>query len=226
MAEPSNDVRTLARPVDERKEGVAFHEQTRRTRTAEPLASLCDCGIGPVPRQHRIRTLYRLVGVRHAHAGRAGLHHAGARRGACFGSGRGSGVEGAPESRKGGFWPCWRSCRPQGWLYGSNRRSAKAHLPSWLRQASVCLQAAGLLFVLYAEFFLEVGVRKAIRSFALALAVAGALQIACAMAPSGLALGAAFFFMPGACALLALGDRLRGTPETSSEQEDITAERE
>ena len=49
MAEPSNDVRTLARPVDERKEGVAFHEQTRRTRTAEPLASLCDCGIGPVP---------------------------------------------------------------------------------------------------------------------------------------------------------------------------------
>ena len=92
--------------------------------------------------------------------------------------------------------------------------------------SSVCLQAAGLLFVLYAEFFLEVGVRKAIRSFALALAVAGALQIACAMAPSGLALGAAFFFMPGACALLALGDRLRGTPETSSEQEDITAERE
>ena len=71
MAEPSNDVRTLARPVDERKEGVAFHEQTRRTRTAEPLASLCDCGIGPVPRQHRIRTLYRLVGVRHAHAGEA-----------------------------------------------------------------------------------------------------------------------------------------------------------
>ena len=60
---------------------------------------------------------------------------------------------------------------------------------------SAC-QAAGLLFVLYAEFFLEVGVRKAIRSFALALAVAGALQIACAMAPSGLALGAAFFFMP------------------------------
>lgn len=92
--------------------------------------------------------------------------------------------------------------------------------------SSVCLQAAGLLFVLYAEFFLEVGVRKAIRAFALALAVAGALQIACAMAPSGLALGAAFFFMPGACALLALGDRLRGTPETSSEQEDITAERE
>ena len=41
--------------------------------------------------------------------------------------------------------------------------------------SSVCLQAAGLLFVLYAEFFLEVGVRKAIRSFALALAVAGAL---------------------------------------------------
>ena len=97
MAEPSNDVRTLARPVDERKEGVAFHEQTRRARTAEPLASLCDCGIGPVPRQHRIRTLHRLVGVRHAHAGRTGLHHAGARRGACFGSGRGSGVEGAPE---------------------------------------------------------------------------------------------------------------------------------
>ena len=97
MAEPSNDVRTLARPVDERKEGVAFHEQPRRARTAEPLASLCDCGIGPVPRQHRIRTLHRLVGVRHAHAGRAGLHHAGARRGACFGSGRGSGVEGAPE---------------------------------------------------------------------------------------------------------------------------------
>ena len=127
--------------------------------------------------------------------------------------------------RKGGFWPCWRSCRPQGWLYGPNRRSAKAHLPL-ATASSVCLQAAGLLFVLYAEFFLEVGVRKAIRSFALALAVAGALQIACAMAPSGLALGAAFFFMPGACALLALGDRLRGTPETSSEQEDITAERE
>lgn len=110
-------------------------------------------------------------------------------------------------------------------LFGRFMQSIGAPTPSWFALlTSVAMQSAGILFILYAEFFLEVGVKKTIRSFAFAVIIAGSLQILATGFDLFPAVAALFSFMPISAVLLVLADRWRHDATKESEQEDVRAE--
>lgn len=89
---------------------------------------------------------------------------------------------------------------------------------------SVAMHCASILFVVYAEFFLDVGVRKAVSAFAFGIAGAGVLQILVLAFEWQVAVGALVLFVPGSVGLLMWSDAqyLDGMREV--EREDIAAE--
>ena len=89
---------------------------------------------------------------------------------------------------------------------------------------SVSMHSASILFIIYAEFFLDIGERKAISVFALALAGAGLLQIAVLGFDWPLAIFFLFLFVPCSAVLLALSDNLYSSVDHDAEREDILAE--
>ncbi|MBQ3106562.1 MAG: helix-turn-helix transcriptional regulator [Eggerthellaceae bacterium] len=100
-------------------------------------------------------------------------------------------------------------------------------LPSWVISVGpILMQTAGLLFVIYAQYFLDVGVKKSVRAFAWALMMAGAVQIVCAWLPRQIAFALLFSFAPASCVLLATSQKVRSRASLITEQEDLAAERE
>ena len=89
---------------------------------------------------------------------------------------------------------------------------------------SVSMHCASILFVLYAEFFLDVGVRKAVSSFAFAIAGAGVLQILVLGFDRTVSIALLFLFVPISIGLLIWSDSRYGAGAREVEREDIAAE--
>ena len=89
---------------------------------------------------------------------------------------------------------------------------------------SVSMHCASILFVVYAEFFLDVGVRKAVSAFAFGIAGAGVLQIIVLGLDWQIAAGMLFLFVPGSVALLMWSDLHYQDIAREVEREDIAAE--
>lgn len=99
-------------------------------------------------------------------------------------------------------------------------------LPSWVSLlGSVCRQSAGLLFVLYAEFFLEVGIKKSLRTLALGILIAGTVQILIMGFPAEIGLFALLGFAPLSGIMLMVANRSRNLLSRQRECEDVRAER-
>ena len=89
---------------------------------------------------------------------------------------------------------------------------------------SVAMHCASILFVLYAEFFFDVGVRKAVSAFAFGIAGAGIMQIAVLAFDFSVAVGILFFFAPVSVGLLMWSDSRYLDSAREAEREDIAAE--
>ncbi len=94
-------------------------------------------------------------------------------------------------------------------------------LPAWFSLfAPLTMQSAGILFLLYAEFFLEVGIKKSLRSLALGILIAGILQVFTMGLPPIITIPLLYTFMPISGFLLIFADRRRSEVHRESERED------
>ena len=114
-------------------------------------------------------------------------------------------------------------------LVGSALRLGGATVPlspMAILAGSLATQFSSILLVLYAQFFLQVGVKKATIALACAFMVSGMLQVAGAGVPAGFARAATVCFPLLATAALVLAPRLRGGIEAAQDLEDVEIEAE
>ncbi len=100
-------------------------------------------------------------------------------------------------------------------------------LPEPLAMAGPLLrQAEFVMLALYAQFFLDVGIRKSVQAFAWGLVASGIIQAAFTKLPTEVAIPLLLLFMPAAALLLGLASPLRSQADLAREREDISAELE
>ncbi len=104
--------------------------------------------------------------------------------------------------------------------------AAGAVPPAVILAGSLATQFSAALFLLYAQFYLEVGVKKATVAIGCAFVLSGLIQMFEAVVPLGCARVITVFFPVLATAGLLLAQRMRGGAEAAQDLEDAEIEAE
>lgn len=98
---------------------------------------------------------------------------------------------------------------------------------SWAPTAGVALsEVSVLLFLVYASFFIESGVRKSLVAFIVGIILSGIIQVSIVLVPRDYGLLIAYALIPVSTIMLVVAGRMRTPALLMAEKEDIKSERE